>query len=111
MLDWKALLKKLDKFKAPLIVLLIGIVLLTFPDSKKESDQEPDESACLQLLLEHTEGVGKTKVQISEHGVVVVCQGAENPKVRLDILHAVASYTGFGSDRITVLKMSEQMGR
>lgn len=108
MLDWKALLKKLEKFKAPLIVLLIGIVLLTLPDSKKKSDTEADESACLQLLLEQTEGVGKASVQISEHGVVVVCQGAENPMVRLDILHAVASYTGFGSDKITVLKMSDQ---
>ncbi len=108
MLEWKNLVKKLAKFKAPLIVLAIGIVLLLIPGSRKEADgvQEPDER--LQILLENTRGVGQVRVLISEHGVVVVCEGAENPQVCLDILRAVGSYTGFGSDKITVLKMSDQ---
>lgn len=38
-------------------------------------------------------------------GAVIVCQGAENSKVRLDIVEAVKSVTGLSADRITVLKM------
>ena len=39
-------------------------------------------------------------------GAVVVCQGADRPSVRLDIIHAVSALTGLGSDRITVVKMN-----
>ena len=38
-------------------------------------------------------------------GAIVVCQGADNPSVRLAIVQAVSSVTGLGADRITVLKM------
>lgn len=38
-------------------------------------------------------------------GAVVVCQGAERPSVRLQVVEAVASVTGIGTDRISVLKM------
>lgn len=38
-------------------------------------------------------------------GAIVVCQGAEDPRVRLAIVDAVATATGLGADRISVLKM------
>ncbi len=38
-------------------------------------------------------------------GAVVVCQGADHAAVRLAIVEAVASVTGLGADRISVLKM------
>ncbi len=38
-------------------------------------------------------------------GAVVVCRGADDPKVRLAIVEAVSDATGLGADRITVLKM------
>lgn len=38
-------------------------------------------------------------------GAIIVCQGADSATVRLAIVQAVASVTGLGSDRITVLKM------
>lgn len=38
-------------------------------------------------------------------GAIVVCQGAEDPKVRLAIVNAVANVTGLGASRISVLKM------
>ena len=38
-------------------------------------------------------------------GAVVVCQGADNPSVRLAVTEAVSRLTGLGADRITVLKM------
>lgn len=38
-------------------------------------------------------------------GAVVVCQGADNPSVRLQITQAVSKITGLGADQICVLKM------
>ena len=38
-------------------------------------------------------------------GAIVVCQGGDNPAVRLAVVQAVSSVTGIGSDRISVLKM------
>lgn len=38
-------------------------------------------------------------------GAVVLCQGADNAQVKLDMVEAVKTVTGLPSDRITVLKM------
>ncbi len=38
-------------------------------------------------------------------GAVVLCQGADNPAVKLAIVDAVAKYTGLGADKISVQKM------
>ena len=38
-------------------------------------------------------------------GVVVVCEGADNPSLKLAIVDAVSKATGLGADRISVLKM------
>lgn len=38
-------------------------------------------------------------------GAVVVCQGADQPSVRLAVVEAVSNATGLSTDRITVLKM------
>lgn len=38
-------------------------------------------------------------------GAIIVCQGGDQPSVRLSIVEAVSNVTGIGSDRITVLKM------
>lgn len=38
-------------------------------------------------------------------GALVVCQGADDPIVRLAIAEAVSSLTGLGTDKITIVKM------
>lgn len=38
-------------------------------------------------------------------GAVVLCQGADNPSVKLSVVEAVSKATGLSTDRITVLKM------
>lgn len=38
-------------------------------------------------------------------GAVIVCQGADDPEVRLSIVEAVSDATGLTTDRISVLKM------
>ena len=108
MIDGKKLWASLEKFKYPALVLVIGLILLILPGSSGTNVSSESRDSRLQEVLTCTEGVGEVRVLISECGVVVICSGAENPKVRLDIIHAVTSYTGFGSDKITVLKMSDQ---
>ena len=87
-------------------LLIVGAVLMLLPSGGSTKEQPtPDES--LAQLLESVEGVGELRVVISETGVVVACRGADNARVRMDIINAIRSYTGFGSDKITVLKMAD----
>lgn len=39
-------------------------------------------------------------------GAIVLCQGADDPQVRLDITEAVSKITGLGANQIAVLKMN-----
>ena len=38
-------------------------------------------------------------------GAVIICQGAENPTIKLAIVDAVSKATGLGANEISVLKM------
>ena len=100
------IVKKLESFRYPLLVLMIGLLILLLPGGKKtETEDGPEASLC--AALSDTRGVGRAEGLISEHGVVVICEGADDAAVKLDILRAVGSYTGFGSDKITILRMGE----
>lgn len=106
----KSKLGKLDKFKYPLLILAAGVLLMLFPGSGGAQTAAPaDESGLLQQILTCSRGVGEARVILSDNGVVVVCEGAGDAAVRLDILHAVSAYTGFGSDRITILRMADRV--
>lgn len=102
----ETILKKLDRLKYPLLILALGLLLLLMP-SGSTKNTETDGSTDLQSILSSARGVGQAQVLISENGVVVVCDGADDAAVKLDILRAVGSYTGFGSDKITILKRME----
>ena len=99
-------LKKLGRFKYPLLVLLFGLLLMLLPQGGGRETAEESVAVRLEQALGCTEGVGRVRVIVSDNGAVIVCDGAGKAAVRLDILHAVASCTGFGADKITVLKMS-----
>ena len=103
----KALLKRLEKFRYPLLVLLLGVCLLLMPTGTKKQETQASGQNALEEVLRASQGVGRVRLIVSDSGVVVVCDGAENAAVRWNILQAIGSYTGFGSDRITVLKMTE----
>ena len=96
-----------EKFKYPILLLFIAIMILLLPASTEDKSGLTETDSLLSLILSCTEGVGDARVIVSENGVVVVCTGANDAKVRLEILRAVGSYTGFASDRITVLKMAQ----
>ena len=96
----------LDKFKYPLLILVLGVILMLLPTGSAKSE-EAEGNERMQQMLSSVEGVGEAQVIISDNGVVVVCRGAENAAVRLDIIRAISAYTGFGSDRITILKLAD----
>ena len=100
-----AIWKTIENWRYPLLILFVGIALMLVPISGREEAAEPGTEEPLASILSQTQGVGKAYVLISDNGVVVACAGAANPAVRLDIIHAVSSYTGFGADKITILKL------
>jgi hypothetical protein len=102
------MLHKLEAYKYPLLILLLGVLLLLLPGGIRsptagaEAEARDDFSA----LICRAEGVGDCAAALTEHGAVIICEGAEDPQVRLSLLQAVRSYTGLTSDRITILKMA-----
>lgn len=97
--------KVLDKYKYPLLVLFIGAALLLIPTGggdKSRSLQQGEEERIAQML-ERSEGVGSADVLLSEKGAIIVCDGAADPVVRLNVIEAVEAYTGLGCDKIQVL--------
>ena len=95
------------KWKTPLFILLAGLLLLLLPGGEEKSVPAEPPEAALADILSKTQGVGEARVLISDSGVVVACEGASSAEVRLDILRAVRSYTGFGTDKITILKLGK----
>lgn len=97
---------KLSKYKYPVLVFLIGILLLFLPGSQKSSEKTvaTDEEKRFEYVLENSDGVGNASVLISDEGIVIVCDGAENPQVKLSIINAAEVFTGFSSDKIEILK-------
>ena len=100
-------LGRLEKFKYPLLVLLVGVLLMLLPFSTPKADNEDSVDRRLEEILSCSRGVGEARVLLSDNGVVVVCRGADDAAVRLDMIRAIHSYTGFGSDKITILKFAD----
>ena len=100
------LIAGLAKYKYPLIVLIVGLVLLILPSGSAngtESGGMNGDEQRLSAILESSSGVGNASVLISEHGAVVVCDGAADPEVKLRIIKTVEAYTSLGCDEIQVL--------
>lgn len=105
-MNGKKMLDGLAKYKYPLIVLIVGLVLLLIPSGSTKSSSDGvsnDDEQRLAVILESSRGVGNASVLISEHGAVVVCDGAADPEVKLSVIKSVEAYTGLGCDEIQVL--------
>ncbi|MCR5577323.1 MAG: hypothetical protein K6F56_09975 [Oscillospiraceae bacterium] len=103
----KKRLSLLGKFKYPLLVLLAGMLLMLLPLSPEKKEEAPAPEQRLEEILSSSRGVGEARVLLSPSGVIVVCRGADDASVRLDMIRAIRSYTGFGSDKITILKLAD----
>ncbi|MDD6089369.1 MAG: hypothetical protein SO014_03590 [Candidatus Limivicinus sp.] len=97
----------LERFKYPILILIAGVLLMLLPGPGEGKSTELSGDELVAHILSSSDGVGEAKVLISDSGVVVVCTGADDASVRLDIIRAVGSYTGFGADKITILKMAD----
>lgn len=98
----------LSKYKYPLLVLLVGLALLLWPQSGDESSLTAgsDDERRLEQVLESCSGVGECNVLLSDNGAVIVCDGAGSAETRYSVLKAVKAFSGFSSDRIQILKTS-----
>lgn len=107
----KKIAQKAGKYKYPLIALAAGILLMLLPTGAKTETISADTGASkdeqrMEYVLSGIAGAGETRVLYTENGVVVVCDGADNAEVRLNLTNAVAAATGYKTDRIEVLKIS-----
>ncbi len=50
-------------------------------------------------------GLIQQTISPSYQGAVIVCEGADDPNIRLAIVDAVSNLTGLGANQISVLKM------
>ncbi len=100
-----------DKFKYPLLALVLGLIIMLLPAGSADSDDssQTDEQR-LAAVLRKCDGVGNASVLLSDTGAVIVCDGAENAAVRLSVIKAAEAFTGFSSDSIQVIKTAPNIG-
>ena len=96
-----------ERYKIPILVMSFGLMLMLLPGTDKASPSLSQNDEIVSEVLSRTQGVGDCLVMISDKGVIVVCHGADSAKVRMQIIEAVNSYTGYTSDKITILKMAD----
>ena len=114
--DMAPVMKALAKSKYVIAVLLLGLVLILLPrgsDTTAAAEGDPlaatgvplaEENRRLAELLTQITGVGRAQVLLSGNGAVVVCDGADSARLRLEITQAVSALTGLSSDKIAVVK-------
>ncbi len=75
--------------------------------SNGESQQKSEERKT--VILSEGSAYDKAAISAVEYprflGALIVCQGADQPTVRLNLIDAVSALTGLSSDQITVVKM------
>ena len=86
-----------------------GRELLYQTDSQTESDDSGSRRTDDTVLVEdesRTEsGLIRQTLEPKYRGAVILCEGADQPSVKLAIVEAVRCVTGLGADQISVLKM------
>lgn len=74
-------------------------------DENRSSDSIKTDTILISNSTRAESGLIRQINPPSYRGAIILCQGADNAQVRLNIVEAVCSVTGLTSDRITVLKM------
>jgi len=76
--------------------------------SQSESDSNSNIQTDTVIVADSDRGENGLILQVTPAtylGAIIVCDGADSPRVMLDIVDAVSKVTGLGADRISVLKM------
>lgn len=82
-------------------------------DNEMQSGQDESSTSLrkTQKTVLHSTGSGLQAPLVtsisapSYRGAIIVCQGADNPSVKLMLVQAVAGLTGLGTNQIVVMKM------
>jgi len=106
----KEKLKELaKKYRWAILIFILGVGFLMMPTSVSENEEPMvpsiTESSGIGETVSLIEGVGASKVLVTENGAVVVCEGAESSSVCYDITRAITASTGLQSDEIAIIKM------
>lgn len=83
---------------------------ILYQTNEDKTEKEKDISSQLDtVIIEDSQrseaGLIKQIIPAEYQGAIIVCQGAEDPVVRLAIVDAVSKLTGLGANCISVLKM------
>ncbi len=74
-------------------------------DIEESEDRIQTETVLISGSDRGQEGLVKQVNAPTYRGAIVVCQGADDPVVKLSITEAVSRATGLGADKISVIKM------
>ena len=74
-------------------------------DIQTDTDRRSEDTVLVEDATRTETGLIRRTLEPKYRGAVILCQGADQPSVRLAIVEAVRSVTGLGSDRISVLNM------
>ncbi len=101
----------LNKFKYPLLALVLGLIIMLIPIGGTSShDTAQSDEQRLASVLQKCDGVGDATVLLSDTGAIVVCEGADSAAVKLSVVNAVEAFTGFSGDSIQVIKTAPNIG-
>ena len=74
-------------------------------DSQTDTDRRTEDTVLVEDASRTESGLVRQTLEPKYRGAVILCQGADQPSVRLAIVEAVRCVTGLGADRISVLNM------
>lgn len=74
-------------------------------DTDESGTRRSDDTVLVEDASRNKTGLVRQTLEPKYRGAVVLCQGAEQPGVRLAVVEAVRCVTGLGADRISVQSM------
>ena len=73
--------------------------------SDADSSKKKSEVITITDSERNQNGLIRQRIAPDYLGAIIICQGADDPVVRLSIVDAVSKLTGLGANKISVLKM------
>ena len=74
-------------------------------DIQTDTDRRSEDTVLVEDASRTENGLIRRTLEPTYRGAVILCQGADQPSVRLAIVEAVRCVTGLGADRVSVLNM------
>ena len=74
-------------------------------DTQTDTDRRTEDTVLVEDASRMETGLVRQTLAPKYRGAVILCQGADQPSVRLAVVEAVRCVTGLGADRISVLNM------